>query len=244
MASPLRFQRSSARLVAVVPTLDDDAALTRLLPLLAGLSSPPNAVLVVDGASSDATAAICRQYRCMWLPSAAGRGVQLAAGAAAARANSNQTGVLWFLHADCQPHRRAARAIRDAVKRGAAGGYFRFRFGGERSRRKEFLEWCIAWRCRLGTVYGDQGLFMTRSAYDASPGFAAQSLFEEVALVRALKRTGRFVALDLPITVSARRWERDGFLRSTLQNRLLALGSVLGVDSRTLARWYGADRGH
>jgi hypothetical protein len=91
-------------------------------------------------------------------------------------------------------------------------------------------------------VYGDQGIFVTRAAYDASPGFAAQPLFEEVALVRFLKRTGRFVALQLPMTVSARRWQRDGFLRRTLHNRALALGFSLGVHSNTLARWYRAPR--
>jgi rSAM/selenodomain-associated transferase 2 len=239
-----KLEESSLHLVAVVATLHDDAALAELLPQLARLSLPPNEVIVVDGAGSDATAAICRNSSCTWLPAPAGRGIQLATGAMATHATRSKTDILWFLHADCQPHPEAARAIREAVRNGAVGGYFRFRFGGERSLLKQFLERCIAWRCRVGMVYGDQGLFMTRTAYDSGPGFRAQPLFEEVGLVRALKRTGRFVALKLPIMVSPRRWERDGFLRRTLHNRLLALGCALGIDSAILARWYGGGREH
>src|SRR5213079_2650904 len=91
-------------------------------------------------------------------------------------------------------------------------------------------------------VYVDQGIFVSRTAYDASPGIGPQPLFEEVALVRALRRTGRFVALPLPMTVSERRWQRDGLLRRTLRNRTLALAYLLGIDPATLERWYRAPR--
>lgn len=224
----------------VVPTLNDDASLVRLLAALPSLGAPPERVIVVDGAASAATAALCRQAAADWLVSPAGRGPQLQAGIAAAREAGAD--ILWMVHADCEPHRQAARALRAAVADGAVGGYFRFRFGGGRSALKRFLEACIAWRCRVAMVYGDQGIFVTRAAYDASPGIGPQPLFEEVALVRALKATGRFVALALPITVSERRWQREGLVRRTLRNRALALGFMLGVDTDILARWYRATR--
>ena len=243
--SPARNSRATdsaaTRLVVVVPTLNDDAALTRLLPLLRRLARPPEEVIVVDGAASEATAALCRSAGCTWMPSSrAGRGVQLNAGIAAARAAG--AGVLWMVHADCEPHAASARAIREAAAAGAAGGYFRFRFGGARSPLKRVLEVCIAWRCRLSMVYGDQGIFVTRAAYDASPGIRPQPLFEEVALVRALRRTRRFVAVPWPMTVSERRWQRDGLLRRTVRNRALALAFLLGIDLVTLERWYRASR--
>jgi rSAM/selenodomain-associated transferase 2 len=240
VAEPHPLAARATRLVAVVPTLNDDAALRRLLALLRELVAAPEAVVVVDGASSAATAALCASGGCEWVPSRPGRGLQLAAGVAAARSAGAQA--LWMVHADCEPHPLAAQAIRAALADGAAGGYFRFRFGGRGSALKRFLEICIAWRCRLSMVYGDQGIFVSRAAYDASPGITHQPLFEEVALVRALRGTGRFVALPLPITVSERRWQRDGLVRRTLRNRTLALGFVLGVDPQTLARWYRASR--
>ena len=239
-ADPAVAASAATRLAVVVPVLHDDAALARLLPLLGRLASAPEQVIVVDGAASEATATLCRGAGCAWMPSARGRGLQLAAGIAAARAAG--AGVLWMVHADCEPHASSAHAIREALAAGAAGGYFRFRFGGARSALKRFLEACIAWRCRLSMVYGDQGIFVSRAAYDASPGIGPQPLFEEVALVRALRRTRRFVALPLPMTVSERRWQRDGLLRRTLRNRTLALAYLLGIDPATLERWYRASR--
>ncbi len=240
VADPAAADSPAARLAVVVPTLNDDAALARLLPLLGRLVRAPEQVIVVDGAASEATAELCRGAGCTWLPSPRGRGQQLAAGIAAARAAG--AGVLWMVHADCEPHVLSAHAIREATAAGAAGGYFRFRFGGARSALKRFLEACIAWRCRLSMVYGDQGIFVSSAAYDASPGIRPQPLFEEVALVRALRRSGRFVAVRLPMTVSERRWQRDGLLRRTVRNRILALAYVLGIDPVTLERWYRASR--
>ena len=54
----------------------------------------------------------------------------------------------------------------------------------------------------------------------------------------ALRRQGRLRALDTPIGVSPRRWERDGWIRRTVENRLLALGFALGVNPARLARRY------
>jgi len=77
-----------------------------------------------------------------------------------------------------EPHAASARAIREAAAAGAAGGYFRFPFRRRAQPSETLPEACIAWRCRLSMVYGDQGIFVTRAAYDASPGIGAQPLFE------------------------------------------------------------------
>jgi rSAM/selenodomain-associated transferase 2 len=225
------------RVSVIIPTLDDDAALHRLISRLGHLDPAPDEVLVVDGAASKTCEALCRGAGVLWLPAHPNRGGQLALGAARALAE-----VLWFLHADCEPHPGSIAAIRASIEAGAAGGYFRFHFGGAPSRTKRFLESCIAFRSRWGMVYGDQGLYVTRSAYEATPGFTVQPLFEEVALVRALKRSGRFAVLHLPVTVSPRRWERDGFLRHTLANRILALAFLCGASPARLARWYRRHR--
>src|SRR5579885_1828427 len=168
------------RVAVIIPTLDDDAALQRLIVRLGHLDPAPEDVLVVDGAASKSCEALCRGAGASWLPAHPSRGGQLALGAARAPAE-----VLWFLQAECEPHAESVAAIRSSIHAGAVGGYFRFRFGGAPSFTKRLLERCIAWRCRWGMVYGDQGLYVTRAAYEATPGFTVQPLFEEVALVRA-----------------------------------------------------------
>jgi len=222
------------RVAVIIPTLDDAESLAGLLSRLAHLDPLPDELIVV-GAASASCELVCRSAGAAWLAAHAARGGQLALGAARARAD-----VLWFLGTDCEPHRSAVAALRGAVAAGAAGGYFRFRFAGPRSRIKRTLERCIALRSRIGTIYGDQGLFVTRTAYEDTPGFALQPLFEEVALVRALKRTGRFVALSLPLTVCPQRWEYEGFLRRALVHRWLVLAFMCGVAPARLARWRGA----
>ncbi len=220
------------RLAVIIPTFDDDAALPRLLARLARLDPAPDEVIVVDGAASAACERVCRSAGALWIPGYTGRGGQLALGAARARGE-----VLWFLRSDCEPPAEAIAAIRASVAQGAAGGHFRFRFGGPPRPLKRFLELCIAWRSRLGIVYDDQGIFVTRTAYAQTPGFALQPLFEEVAMVRALRRRGPFVGLPLPLAVSPRRWEREGYLRRALTDRLLSLGFLCGISAARLARW-------
>ncbi len=217
----------------VVPTWHDDAALSRLLPQLAALRPPADEVLVVDGASNEATRAMATAGGAIYLPSAAGRGTQLNRGARAARGE-----VLWFVHADAVVPAVAIEAIERALAGGAASGAFRFRFGGERGLTQRIIERGIAWRGALSMVYGDQGLFMRRAAFERAGGFDEAPLFEEVPLVRALKRAGGFRVIDAAIEVSPRRWEHDGFWRRTLYNRLLALGYVAGISPRRLAQWY------
>jgi glycosyltransferase involved in cell wall biosynthesis len=222
------------RTAVIIPTLNDQAALPRLLARVARLDPRADEVIVVDGAASESCELACRSAGAVWLAAHAGRGGQLALGAARALSD-----VLWFVQPDCEPPAAAIAAIRASIAAGAVGGHFRFRFAGPPSAFKSLLERCIAWRSRWGMVYGDQGIFVTRPAYDATPGFAVQPLFEEVAMVRALKRTGRFVGLALPLAVSPGPWERDGYLKRILIDRLLALGFLCGISTARLARWKG-----
>jgi rSAM/selenodomain-associated transferase 2 len=218
----------------VIPTLGDDAPLARLLSDIRAWPRPPREIIVADGAASATAQAECARHAALWLACAPGRGLQLAHGAARASGS-----VLWFVHADARPHPESLAAIVAAICAGAAGGCFRFRFDGQPTWIKPLIERCVAWRSRYGVPYGDQGLFATRAAFDACGGFAPAPLFEEVPLVRGLRRYGRFELLALPILVSDRRWQRDGWLRRTLNNRLLAAGYALGLSPALLARWYG-----
>jgi len=222
------------RVSVVIPVLDDRRALAALLDRLAGLEPPPDELIVVDAGDEDACRRLAEARGALYLRCRPGRGRQLAAGAAAARGR-----VLWFLHADAWPERAAVAAIERAITAGAVGGWFRFRFRGDATAWKRCLAALTNWRCRLGGIpYGDQGLFMLRAAYLAAGGFPDQPLFEEVPLVRRLRRIGDFRGLPQAIGVSPRRWERDGWLRRSLHNRLLAIGYLLGLPPGTLARYY------
>ncbi len=220
----------------VVPTLNEAAVLGRTLGAL-----PPGfaEVIVADGGSTDATVAIAQAHGARVTVSPPGRGPQMNAGAAAAKGD-----VLLFLHADTVlPADAPARIAAALAETGAVAGAFLL--GIESSDpRLAFIARAANLRTRLTRVpYGDQASFVRRAAFDAAGGFPDVPIMEDVELGRRLKRLGRIVVVPARVRTSARRWEREGVVRTTLRNAALVTLYLLGVHPRRLARWYGHVRG-
>jgi hypothetical protein len=97
----------------------------------------------------------------------------------------------------------------------------------------------VAWRCRaLALPYGDQGLLIARSLYDAVGGFAAIPLMEDVDLVRRLGRR-RLAPIAATAVASAHRYRSAGYLRRPLRNLFCLSLYFAGVPPRRIARLYG-----
>jgi len=217
----------------IIPCYNDEQKLEQLLTQIQYLPRTPREVIVVDGAASQTCQALCQQFGAHWQASEPCRGKQLLAGAAVAQGD-----VLWFLHADMRLPKDPLTVMALKLEKGAIGGYFKFRFDYPRAWPAFILEPAIALRCRYGIPYGDQGLFMIRQAYVEAGGHAAWPLFEEVPLVKNLRRLGNFTALDEPLFVNPRRWQRDGWWRRTWENRKLALAFARGRAPNELAAQY------
>ena len=217
----------------IIPCYNDEQKLAQLLAQIQHLPRTPHEMIVVDGAASQSCQEVCHEYGANWLVSEPSRGKQLLAGAAMAQGD-----VLWFLHADARLPVDPITAIELAREKGALGGYFKFRFDAPRAWPAFILEPAIALRCRFGIPYGDQGLFMSRQTYCEAGGHAPWPLFEEVPLVKGLRQLGCFVALNEPILVDPRRWQRDGWWCRTWENRRLALAFARGRSPDELAARY------
>jgi hypothetical protein len=218
------------RVAVIVPVRGDAGPLSNLIRLI---GDQPDEFIVVTAGEDAAASAVCEGAGVNCLRSSPGRGPQQHTGALAADSDW-----LWFLHADSTPAVTGVADIRRAGREGAVGGYFRFRFEGSQTSARSILAGLINLRARLGVPYGDQGLFFRRDVYLACAGFPDVPLFEEVGLVRCARRRGAFAGLPTPIGVSTRRWERDGWVRRTVANRLLAIGYAMGISPRRLARFY------
>jgi len=229
--------KPAGKLSVIIPVLWDADDLRLLLARLAQLSEPPDEIICVDGDADPETRQACLQAGARYLQSETGRGMQLDTGARAATGNW-----LWFLHADASPPMNGAIAVRQALGRGAVGGWFRFRFAQTDHVLARSLATLINWRCWLGVPYGDQGIFATANAYRTAGGFPDEPLFEEVPLIKALRRLGEFRPLPQSMGVSPRRWQHDGWLRRSLSNRALATAYMLGVPPARLARAYRGAR--
>jgi rSAM/selenodomain-associated transferase 2 len=222
------------RLSVVIPALDEAANLARLLPDLSR-ACPAVEVLVVDGGSRDGTAGVvARHSGARLLTAPRGRARQMNAGAAAAAGDA-----LLFLHADTWLPARAVDAIEEALARpGVIGGRFDVRFDSRRPVLR-MVAWFMNARSRLsGICTGDQAIFVRRADFDAVGGYPDISLMEDIELSRRLKRRGRLCALRLRVTTSARKWEREGPLRTIALMWALRLLHCCGVAPARLHRWY------
>jgi hypothetical protein len=61
---------------------------------------------------------------------------------------------------------------------------------------------------------------------------------EDVELTRRLKRRGRLVALRSRVTTAARKWQREGALRTMVLMWALRFLYMWGVAPARLHRWY------
>ncbi|MEM6851315.1 MAG: TIGR04283 family arsenosugar biosynthesis glycosyltransferase [Pseudomonadota bacterium] len=223
----------------VIPTLNAakglPGALTALVPAAAdGLVKE---VIVVDGGSQDETTAIADGAGARILSAPRGRGGQLAAGAAAARAPW-----LLFVHADTVLAEGWEAAAQAHLERAEAEGapraaVFQFRLD-DPNWRARIVEFGALVRCAvLGLPYGDQGLFISRAHYDEIGGFRPLPLMEDVDLVRRIGRR-RLTLLRAPARTSAARYRRDGYASRILRNLLCISLFSLGVSPARIARLY------
>ena len=146
-------------------------------------------VIVVDGGSTDRTAAIADEAGAHFVTRSGGRGYQLLAGAHRARFPW-----LLFLHADTvlQPGwEREATAFMEPSTAGKRP--LRRRHSGLRwttwASAPRVLEQLVRLRCALFRLpYGDQGLLLPKLLYTEIGGFSALPLMEDVDIARKLKR--------------------------------------------------------
>lgn len=220
------------KLSIIVPALDEAAGIASTLEALAPLRAAGHEVIVVDGGSTDRTAAIAKALADRVIHAPRGRARQMNAGAAIAAGDA-----LLFLHADTRLPAQAAQLVLEALAR-RTWGRFDVRIEG-RSRWLAVVAFCMNWRSRLsGIATGDQAMFMRRDAFARAGGFADIALMEDIALSARLKQLSPPACIAARAVTSGRRWERRGVLRMVFLMWRLRLAYFLGARPEDLARRY------
>lgn len=205
----------TARIAVVVPTLNEEAFLPRLLASLAEQSEPFDEIAVADGGSTDRTIEIAEAAGGKVVRCVRGRGIQIAAGIEATTAE-----VILVLHADSKAQPQTSTMLRQWYEKNpdSPGGCLGHRFDGG-GWLLRLVEWADERRARRGISYGDQGQFFRGDILPRIGGFPALPLMEDLELSRRMTSVGEPAFLDLPVLSSTRGFERLGVIRTTLRNR-------------------------
>ncbi len=189
-------------------------------------------LIVADGGSIDGTVEVVRPLARV-IPCQEGRALQMNSGARQATGD-----VFLFLHADsCLPSRAFLLLEQALTDDRIVGGTFMLRFNSPR-----LLLQAIGFFTRFKFRYfhyGDQGIFVRRSAFDQLNGFSEIPIMEDIDFLRRLRRIGRVALLKQAMTTSPRRFLEHGILRQQLMNIILVVLYLLGVRPETLKKWYG-----
>ena len=218
----------------IIPCLNEADGIAESLQSLAPLRARGTEIVVVDGGSTDNTPEIARSLADQFISAPRGRAMQMNAGAAQAHGD-----LLLFLHADCRLPPAADGLIVDGLNRGRkTWGRFDVTLKGSHPLLR-MVGTMMNLRSRItGIATGDQGLFVTRSLFEAAGRYPEIALMEDIALAKKLKHFGKPLALRHRITVSARRWEKHGVLRTMLLMWRLRFQYWLGADPNELAERY------
>ena len=227
----------------VVPAHNEAVCLPQTLQAIhasARALGVPYEVIVVDDASTDATADIARQHGAIVVPV---QHRQIAAtrnsGARAARGDP-----LFFVDADTTLTPGVVQSALRRMDQGAVGGGALTRFEGSVPLYAKLLMLWLGFFMKLASLSGGAFMFCTREAFDAVGGFD-EKLFgaEDAALSAALKKAGRFVVLDeRPYTSGRRVRKLAGLQTLTLLLRIAFLPSNLTRRSSVEKVWYNSDR--
>ena len=228
----------------IVPAHNEEAWVGRCVSAIrngAESLGEPHEIIVVDDASSDATASIARQQGAQ-VVRVEHRQIAATRNAGAQQAHGD---ILFFVDADTLTDAPAIRSALRSIRAGAVGGGCVPRFEGWLPWWFRLTEPFIRPAVRLARFLpSGTFLFCTRSAFQTAGGFDENYYAaEEVVFVAALKRQGRFAILAETVVTSGRKIRAHSFLTlARLTARLVFLGSR-GVRSRKgLEYWYEPER--
>jgi hypothetical protein len=195
-------------------------------------------LIVVDGGSTDDTVEKVSRAGARIIKASRGRAVQQNEGAAAARGT-----VLLFLHADTRlPKSYVSHAFDMFLDSRTILGAFRFKTDSDEPRMR-MIEFLANFRSQhLRLPYGDQALFIRKTAFERAGGFPKVPIAEDLLFVKKLSKKGRVGIAEAAAVTSARRWLGLGIVHTTMINQIILAGLAMGISPYTLSRIYRRSR--
>jgi rSAM/selenodomain-associated transferase 2 len=202
------------KISVIIPTWNEGKCIGSLVRFLRKHGGNAVAeVIVSDACSADNTVKSAKEAGAIVLENVRkSRAIQMNTGA------EQSTGeILYFIHADVKLIPSFADDIIASVNSGYQVGCYRYVFDST-SLMLRVNGYCTRFEgilCRGG----DQTIFVTRSAFEDVKGFNTfYSIMEDYDFIIRLRRNYRFRIIPKNITVSARKYETNSWLRVQLAN--------------------------
>lgn len=221
------------RLSIIIPTLNEEYNLPQLLDVIVPLTYNYDEIIVVDAESSDKTVSIAKEYGANTIVSKkASRAYQMNLGADQASGD-----VYYFVHADVLPPTSFRNDIEAALEEGVDSACYKFEFDKKHPMLK-FNSWWTQFNfmfCRGG----DQTLFVRKETFDRLNGFDEKySIMEDFDFIRRLKRKFKFSIIQKPVTVSARKYEKNSYFKVNMVNLWSYWSFMLGRSPEKIKKFY------
>jgi rSAM/selenodomain-associated transferase 2 len=202
------------KISVVIPTWNEGRTIGSLVKFIKDNGGDSIAEIIVsDAESNDNTIVAAKDAGAIVVANVTkNRALQMNGGAALATGE-----ILYFIHADVKLIHSFASDILESVKNGFSAGCYRYVFDST-SLMLRINGYCTRFSgimCRGG----DQTLFVTRSAFEDVKGFNPfYSIMEDYDLILRIRKKYRFRIIAKNITVSARKYENNSWLRVQLAN--------------------------
>ena len=216
----------------IIPTLNEEEAIQKLLQQLQAYRQQGHEVIVVDGGSSDETVSISKSLADNIISSEAGRALQMNNGA-----TQSKNKILWFLHADTSLPANVIEVIQKSLTKNN-WGRFNIKLSGSNFLFRIIEKMINLRSCISGIATGDQGIFVKRELFESIGGFSEIPLMEDVELSRKIKKISKPICIKETLTTSSRRWEKKGILQTILLMWRLRFLYWIGVSPDKLSKLY------
>lgn len=217
----------------IIPVLNEANTISATLASLQAMRGEKE-VIVVDGGSTDGTKELVAASGFSAVSAPRGRARQMNAGVGYTSGE-----ILLFLHGDSRLRPDALEKMQTVLRdQKVIGGGFELAMDISRP-VLNMICFFSNLRARWTKVFfGDQGIFVRRSAFMEVGGFPDIEIMEDWELSRRLSKMGNLQQVAAPVTTSGRRFYQGGIWRTIWLMQKLKLLYLCGVPSATIKAYY------
>ncbi|MCF8260123.1 MAG: TIGR04283 family arsenosugar biosynthesis glycosyltransferase [Melioribacteraceae bacterium] len=215
----------------IIPTLNEEKFLPRTLQQLKSFNQNLE-IIVTDGGSIDKTVSIAQREKIHLVASSPGRGIQQKRGAQIAKGE-----ILIFLHVDTILPKQYFQILESYTNNpDFSAATFRLKFDEDK-----FALNLYSWFSRfesIFTTFGDQTIIIRKDLYNRIGGFPEVKIFDDVIILRELRRRKALIKIPHSVITSARRFRKHGLIKTQLLNGWFIVKYLLGYDVEEIYNSY------